>query len=68
MKTDTTKSIPMVKRAIYTFLRLAKKRGLEVQPVIAAEALMGELGDITTDKNYFKLPYENEIEEWLSKA
>lgn len=56
----------MVDPETYAFLRLAKKRGLEVQPVIAAEILMGETGDIKIDKGYFKLPYESDIEEWLA--
>lgn len=55
----------MIDPYAYTFLKLAKERGIEVEPVVAAEVLEGNLEMVPLDKNYWKLPYQDEIDEWL---
>lgn len=49
----------------YAWLRLAKERGLDLEPVVAAEVLDGDLTMTPLDKNVWKLPLHEEIELWL---
>ena len=37
-----------------------------MEPIIAAEVLDGNLDMTPIDKDFFKLPYQEEIEEWLA--
>lgn len=55
----------MVDIEAYAFMRLAKERGIDMEPIIAAEVLDGNLDMIPVDKSIFKLPYQEEIDEWL---
>lgn len=48
------------------FMRLVKERGIDMEPIIAAEVLDGNLDIAPVDKNFFKLPYQEEIDEWLA--
>lgn len=57
----------MVDIEAYAFMRLAKERGIDIEPIIAAEVLDGNLDMTPVDKNFFKLPYQEEIDEWLRK-
>lgn len=56
----------MIDIQAYAFMRLAKERGIEIEPIIAAEVLDGNLDMAPVDKSFFKLPYQEEIDEWLS--
>lgn len=56
----------MVDIEAYAFMRLVKEREIEIEPIRAAEVLDGNLDMIPVDKNFFKLPYQDEIEEWLA--
>ena len=56
----------MVDIEAYAFMRLVKERGIEIEPIRAAEVLDGNMDMIPVDKNFFKLPYQEEIEEWLA--
>ena len=56
----------MVDIAAYAFMRLAKERGIDMEPIVAAEVLDGNLDMTPVDKDFFKLPYQEEIEEWLA--
>lgn len=55
----------MVDIQAYAFMRLAKERGMDMEPLIAAEVLDGNLDMTPVDKSFFKLPYQEEIDEWL---
>ena len=57
----------MVDAEAYAFMRLAKERGIDIAPIIAAEVLDGVLDVTPVDKNFFKLPYQEEIDNWLQK-
>lgn len=56
----------MVDMWTYAFMRLVKERGMDMEPIIAAEVLDGNLDMTPIDKDFFKLPYQEEIEEWLA--
>ena len=56
----------MVDIEAYAFMRLAKERGIKIEPIRAAEVLDGNLDMTLVDKSFFKLPYQEEIEEWLA--
>ena len=55
----------MVDMWTYAFMRLVKERGMDMEPIIAAEVLDGNLDMTPIYKDFFKLPYQEEIEEWL---
>ncbi|MBQ9142162.1 MAG: hypothetical protein IJX63_10285 [Lachnospiraceae bacterium] len=55
----------MVDFEAYAFLRLAMERGIEMEQIVAAEVLDGNLTMSPLDKGYFQLPFQKEIEEWL---
>ena len=56
----------MVDITAYAFMRLTKERGIDMEPIIAAEVLDGNLDMTPVDKSFFKLPYQEEIDEWLA--
>lgn len=56
----------MVDIEAYAFMRLAKERGIEIEPIRAAEVLDGNLDMTPVDKSFFRLPYQEEIDEWLA--
>lgn len=51
----------MVDPIAYAFLR----QEMDMEPIRAAEVLDGDLDISLPDKNRWKLPYQEEIEEWL---
>ena len=56
----------MVDIEAYAFMRLARERGIEIEPIRAAEVLDGNLDMTPVDKSFFRLPYQEEIDEWLA--
>ena len=56
----------MVDEYAYACLRLAKERGMKMETVAAVEVLEGRFDYPPVDREVFQLPYEDEIDAWLS--
>lgn len=49
----------------YCCVKIAKKHGIEVEPVRVAELLDYDFDETPVDRQKWRLPFQDEIEEWL---